>query len=603
MQLRRIWSYLCAILVMCGGVALSISAQEATDEPESTAEPTIELIIIDLGATPTPSPASELETYVVQAGDTLFRIAVRFGTTTSALAAENGITNPRLIFTGQVLRIPNSQTTTNPSTPATPPETGATTTYTVQYGDTLFRIAIRYQTTVTELRQLNNLSNANIIFAGQVLTIPDPNAPVEVEQPTQEAIVDATPAAPTVEVTEVVTDTENETPSVSEEPVIVEAPVLPNEDFAYGVEAFMIGQNVAQLTDYISQLGVDWVKVRVEWRDIEASPAEIDFTELDAIVDALDSRGLNILFTVTNAPDWARERNGDEPLNENAPPQDLTTFEDFMTALAIQYAGRVDAYEIWDEPNIRRNWSCQINLGTAESPRITTGMCETRYIDLLTTAYNAVKAVDPEARIITAGLAPTGFNDGINAIADRDFLQGLYNEGVIPVSDAIGAHPGGWANPPDALCCEALPGIETHFENPIFYYLETLDAYHDIMVSNADTRPMWVTSFGWGTSQDTDFPQENNIFVTYTSLNEQAIYVPRAFEIGMETGYVGPMFLDNLNGCQGLAYRVEACYSSLIAPDGSLRPVFETVSTSISGAMMPPDTGTIEETPEATPEP
>src|SRR5690606_2477363 len=125
---------------------------------------------------------------------------------------------------------------------------------------------------------------------------------------------------------------------------------------------FLIGQDVVQLTDYVDQLGMEWVKVRVEWRDLEAEPTNINFTELDGIINALDLQGLNILLTVTNAPDWARERIGDDPLNENAPPQDVTTFEDFMTALANRYSGTVDAYQIWDEPNIRRNWSCQINL-------------------------------------------------------------------------------------------------------------------------------------------------------------------------------------------------------------------------------------------------
>ncbi|MEQ8677842.1 MAG: LysM peptidoglycan-binding domain-containing protein [Aggregatilineales bacterium] len=596
MQLRRISMYLCATLVLISGFAFGASAQTTTEVPETTPEPTVELVIIDLAtATPATQP---LETYVVQSGDTLFRIAVRFNTTTTALAAENGITNPRLIVTGQVLRIPGTTTTEQAPTPVTTPEIGTTSTYTVIYGDTLFRIAIRFNTTVTELRQLNGLSSADVIFAGQVLTVPDPNAPIQVDQATVEPIVEITPTAPPAEATEIVTVTEE--PAVSEDPVVVEAPALPNEAFGYGVEAFMIGQDVAQLTDYVDELGVDWVKVRVEWRDIEAEPASIEFTELDAIVNALDSQGLNIMFTVTNAPDWARERFGDDPLNENAPPQDLTTFEDFMTALTDRYSGTVDAYQIWDEPNIRRNWSCQINLGTADNPRVTTGMCQTNYIDLLTVAYNAIKAIDPQAQVITAGLAPTGFNDGINAIADRDYLQGLYNEGVIAVSDAIGVHPGGWANPPDALCCDAAPGVETHYENPIFYFLETLRAYHDIMLANGDTRPMWVTSFGWGTGQDTDFPSEANIFVTYTSLSEQAIYVPRAYEIGMETGYVGPMFLDNLNGCQGLAYRVEACYNSLIAPDGSLRPVFGTVSTSIGGVLT--EEPTDEPLPEATPD-
>jgi len=93
--------------------------------------------------------------YVVQRGDTLSGIAVRFGTTTAALAAANGITNYSRIYTGQVLRIPT-----------------AVRLYTVQRGDTLASIAARFGTTVAALQTANGLSNINLVYTGQVLRIP-----------------------------------------------------------------------------------------------------------------------------------------------------------------------------------------------------------------------------------------------------------------------------------------------------------------------------------------------------------------------------------------------------------------------------------------------
>ena len=84
-------------------------------------------------------------------------------------------------------------------------------------------------------------------------------------------------------------------------------------------------------------------------------------------------------------------------------------------------------------------------------------------------------------------------------------------------------------------------------------------------------------------------PSAIHIFVSYTSLAEQAEYVPRAFELGQELGYIGPMFLDNLNGCQGLSFRVEVCYNSLIDSDGVPRPVFSAVQMM---SVVPIDTGT-----------
>ena len=107
-------------------------------------------------------------TYVVQPGDTLAKIAYRYGTTVSALVTANNIANPNVIYAGQVLVLPNC-TTPPPPTPTPPP---STTTYVVQPGDTLGEIAQMYGTTVSGLAALNNISNPNLIYAGQVLLVP-----------------------------------------------------------------------------------------------------------------------------------------------------------------------------------------------------------------------------------------------------------------------------------------------------------------------------------------------------------------------------------------------------------------------------------------------
>lgn len=104
--------------------------------------------------------------YTVQAGDTLSGIAERFGSTVDTLARTNNISNPDRIYVGQVLSIPG----TDPVTP--PPAPAPSTTYMVQAGDTLSGIADRFGTTVDSLARTNNISNPNLIYPGQVLTIP-----------------------------------------------------------------------------------------------------------------------------------------------------------------------------------------------------------------------------------------------------------------------------------------------------------------------------------------------------------------------------------------------------------------------------------------------
>lgn len=104
---------------------------------------------------------SDTSTYVVQLGDSLSLIAQRYGTTVSELQSLNNISNPDFIQTGQIIRV--SGTPDNGSTP--------NSTYIVQRGDTLSNIAYRYNTTVSELQSLNDISNPDFLQIGQVIRI------------------------------------------------------------------------------------------------------------------------------------------------------------------------------------------------------------------------------------------------------------------------------------------------------------------------------------------------------------------------------------------------------------------------------------------------
>lgn len=112
----------------------------------------------DNGAVSTTPSTNNNGTYTVQAGDTLTAIANKYGTTVDSLVALNNIADKNKIYVGQVLKI--SGTTSNNSI-----------TYTVQAGDTLSGIASRFGTTYQELARINNISNPNLIYVGQVIKV------------------------------------------------------------------------------------------------------------------------------------------------------------------------------------------------------------------------------------------------------------------------------------------------------------------------------------------------------------------------------------------------------------------------------------------------
>ncbi len=120
--------------------------------------------------TPTPTPTSPPRTpgaptvHIVRRGENLFRIALKYNTTVEAIAAANNIRNPHLIYVGQKLTIPRGGSIT--------PQPGSGRTHIVQPGENLFRIALRYGTTPQAIAAVNNLPNIHLIYVGQVLRIP-----------------------------------------------------------------------------------------------------------------------------------------------------------------------------------------------------------------------------------------------------------------------------------------------------------------------------------------------------------------------------------------------------------------------------------------------
>ena len=110
--------------------------------------------------TPTPSPATE-STYIVQAGDNLFRIGLNYGISWIQIAEANGLVNPNIIKVGDTLKIPVSAPGPSPQF-----------THHVQPGDTLFKISLQYGILWTSIATANDISAPYVIIPGQTLEIP-----------------------------------------------------------------------------------------------------------------------------------------------------------------------------------------------------------------------------------------------------------------------------------------------------------------------------------------------------------------------------------------------------------------------------------------------
>ena len=326
----------------------------------------------------------------------------------------------------------------------------------------------------------------------------------------------------------------------------------------YGVQAHLLAGDVEETLGWAQGLGVGWVKQQVEWHTIEHGPDGFDWANLDQAVAACDSYGFKLLLGVTHAPDWTRASE-----LEGGPPTDFAEFGRFMGQLAARYRGRVAAYELWNEPNLAREWR-----GDTLDPA--------RFVALVAEGSKGVRVADPDVLVISGAPAVTGINDGVGAIDDRVFLRGMYEAGIAQWVDGIGVHPYGHANPPDESWQSPTHVATSHNDHPSFFFSDTLEDYHTIMLAYGDTEhQLWVTEFGWPSSHGMgEVDTTGWEYGREVTEVQQADYVVRAFRMGGERDWVGPMFLWNLNVATIWGPDNPTSAYSLLRPDRSYRPAY-----------------------------
>ncbi|MDQ7037252.1 MAG: hypothetical protein Q9P01_21130 [Anaerolineae bacterium] len=313
-----------------------------------------------------------------------------------------------------------------------------------------------------------------------------------------------------------------------------------------------------------AQLGISWMKVQINWAALQPSgSADIsnDFRQIQQFIQNADSSGFNILVSVAKAPDWARSTTSNDGPPDN--PDDLAVF---LSLLLREMGSSIDAIEVWNEPNLIREWDGSLSF-SGEG-----------YMQLFAPAYDAIRAFSSDITIVTAGLAPT--DTGSFSVNDRAFLNQMYDGGLANYADiAIGIHPYGWGNAPDVRCCDTLP--DRGWDDAVqFFFVNTLEDYNSITTANNHAVKLWATEFGWASWEGFGgIPPEE--WMSYNTLSDQEAYTIRAFQLGQALDYVGPMFLWNLNFANEFTVpqNSEVIAYSMIVID-STRPLFNTLASS-----------------------
>jgi len=345
----------------------------------------------------------------------------------------------------------------------------------------------------------------------------------------------------------------------------------PVEAFGYGTQSHAVVGDPKFAMDTISNnLGLDWVKVQLEWPLVQPDPETFQWFFYDGVVDEANKHGLNLMFSIVGAPAWTRAAGG-----ENGPPDDYTHYTNFLNELLNRYPGQVHAIEVWNEQNLDREWA------TAE------GLSPASYVQFLSQSYDAIKAHDPNIIVISGALAPTGIHDGVTSYDDFLYLDEALAAGLLNYADCVGAHHNGYNIGPDVPYEEAgaQPEAATAifrgpFDNPhhSWSFKTTLDTYAQKVQAVDPNKKLCVTEFGWPSSEGYDTYPEGFEFAQDNTLEEQAQYITQAFQLMHDADNVWLAFLFNYDfGNKGNGPTDDPVPYSIIDTNGVPRSAFHAV--------------------------
>lgn len=238
--------------------------------------------------------------------------------------------------------------------------------------------------------------------------------------------------------------------------------------------------------DLMREAGFNWVKQAFAWETIEgAGSGQYDWSIADRVVTHVNQKGLKLLARMSMDPDLAQFWAGHPPSNADA-------FAAYVGAVAARYncsataIGCIQAFQIWNEPNLAREWG-----GNRPNPA--------EYASFLQKAYRAIKAVHPNAIVISAGMAPTG-DDSDVAMPDDKFYDQMYqamggnSDGYF---DMLGVHGAGYAAPPELDPAEAAANKEKYggYRFFAFRHVEDIRAIME-RYGDGDKRVV-LLEFGW----------------------------------------------------------------------------------------------------------
>lgn len=306
---------------------------------------------------------------------------------------------------------------------------------------------------------------------------------------------------------------------------------------AAGAGGFELGGHIRDLgfpyANLMHYAGMTWAKVQVHYGQ-----------DATGIIQAAHANGFKIQLSALGTPSMVTQPGFEQ---------------DFANWVAGLAAAGADAIEVWNEPNIDREWQAGYIDPAA-------------YTRLLCTAYNAIKAANPSTIVISAAPAPTGYFGGCSPFGcdDKPFLEGMYNAGAAPCMDYIGAHHNSGATSPSARIGHPADPTSTHHS---WFFLPQTELYYNIF---RGTRQLFYTEMGYASQEgvplftdcsDWAGPCSSFAWARGTDNSEQAAWLAEAVQLSINTGMVRCIIVWNIDFPR-YGYDPQDGYA-IVRPDGS----------------------------------
>ena len=214
--------------------------------------------------------------------------------------------------------------------------------------------------------------------------------------------------------------------------------------------------------------GVQWLRLPLRWHWLEPEPGRYRWDRVDSVVDRAAGAGLKLLAVLGGTPAWSSgvaARHVAAGVHRDAfAPTSASDFSDYVYRVVQHFRGRVQAYELFNEPNSPNHWQPAPDAA--------------RFIELLCAGYRAARHADPHAEIVAGGLNGNGLSQGPEG--SRNFLKTIYAGQGAGCFDVLAIHP--FAHPIE----QGLAGLQAW-----------VDETRGLMSARHDDRELWLTEVGW----------------------------------------------------------------------------------------------------------